>query len=705
MSSAPTQDEKDKQQQQYDVSPLTSDADSDSDNDLAIKNARTSTEIAQYDDELLQEEEERENLLTNGTNQEKQRGFFGKRAKDKSSRKDTGQDERRKPRRSRRRREKASSGRHDEEGELMYEMEEGGPTSEISSQASSSSTELDKMKPLHSSKSKRRRLALWHMVAISIAALFALLTFGAYKVTRSTKSLNIVSSLSNGTATFAPTTILISLDGFRADFLRRGITPTLNQFIAEGVSPKYMLPSFPSVTFPNHYTLVTGLYPESHGLVGNRFWDPNLNEDFHVNTGSGEKKWWNAVEPIWATAEQHNVTTAIHMWPGSESGMEFPASFVDKFNGSEVLPRKTERILELLDLPSDKKRPQLIAAYVPVVDADGHTYGPNSTEIWTTISDVDVMLHNLFRGLDERNLTELVNVVVVSDHGMATTSTDRVIQLDDLIDLSLVEHMDGWPLYGLWPKDPIDLRGLYDRLLVEAQSTGKFDVYLRDENMPKRYHFSNNDRIAPLWVVPKVGYAIAHKEDFDVAAAQANGETYHPKGLHGYDHEHPLMRAIFVARGPAFPHKPNSRLEPFQNIEVYNIICDSIGLEPKPNNGTLRLPLKPVGLHSDKPDMQDDNPEDFTSNDSPPKPAETPDASSNPQNSKPTNEELTIIEENKATGELKETTVKMNSFWQYVKAKMAAAQAWAKTVLASLKGNQKNAGDQSKSFDQGNPPP
>ena len=404
----------------------------------------------------------------------------------------------------------------------------------------------------------------------SIAVVFALLTFGAYKVSRSGEPVLDVLERSNGTSIFAPTTILISLDGFRADFLRRGITPTLNQFVAEGVSPKYMLPSFPSVTFPNHYTLVTGLHPESHGIVGNTFWAPDLNEDFHTETGSTERKWWMGAEPIWATAEKGNVKTAIHMWPGSEAGTDFSASFVDKFNMSEVLPRKTARILELLDLPGKyedpgtSQRPQLIAAYVPVVDSDGHKYGPNSTEIWKTISDVDVMLHNLFRGLDERNLTEIVNVVVVSDHGMATTSTDRCIQLDDLIDLNLVEHIDGWPLYGLRPKDPIDTRGLYDRLLVESQNIGTFDVYLRDENMPAKYHFSNNDRIAPLWVVPKTGYAIVHKEDFDVKAAKAKGETYHPKGLHGYDHEHPLMRAIFVARGPAFPHKPNSRLKHFR---------------------------------------------------------------------------------------------------------------------------------------------
>lgn len=404
------------------------------------------------------------------------------------------------------------------------------------------------------------------IIVAAIAALFCVLAFGAYRVTSTSRRLGPVAGLlSNGSSSFAPTTILISLDGFRADFLRRGITPTLNGFIAEGVSPQYMLPSFPSVTFPNHYTLVTGLYPESHGVVGNSFWDPKLEEEFYYTdpARSMQPKWWLGGEPLWVTAEKQNVRTAIHMWPGSEAHITMEPSFLDKYNGTELLSRKVVRILELLDTEA-LQRPQFIAAYVPVVDAAGHLYGPNSTEIRTTIASVDEMLHDLFAGLDQRNLTEIVNIVVVSDHGMASTSTDRLVQLDDLIDLELVEHIDGWPLYGLRPKDPNDLHLLYNQLKAESIQNPNFDVYLRDQDMPERYHFSKNERIAPLWVIPKTGWAIVHKEDFDVHEAKLRGETYHPKGLHGYDHEHPLMRAIFVARGPAFPHEPNSKLDVFR---------------------------------------------------------------------------------------------------------------------------------------------
>ncbi len=414
------------------------------------------------------------------------------------------------------------------------------------------------------------------LVIAAIVLLFCALAFGAYRVTSSSRRMaHIGGLLFNGSSNFAPTTILISLDGFRADFLQRGLTPTLNAFIAEGVSPKYMLPSFPSVTFPNHYTLVTGLYPESHGVVGNSFWDPELEQEFYYTdpARSMQPKWWLGGEPLWVTAEKKNVKTAIHMWPGSEAHMKPEPSFLDQYNGKEMLSRKVDRVLELLDIPfSDDaeslQRPQLIAAYVPVVDSAGHLYGPNSTEIRATITSVDNMLHDLFVGLDQRNLTQIVNIVVVSDHGMASTSVDRLVQLEDLIDLGLVEHIEGWPLYGLRPKNPNDLHHLYDKLKAESIRTPNFDVYLRDKDMPERYHFSQNQRIAPLWVIPKTGWAIVHKEDFDVQEAKLHGKVYHPKGLHGYDHEHPLMRAIFVARGPAFPHEPNSKLDVFRECEI-----------------------------------------------------------------------------------------------------------------------------------------
>ena len=166
----------------------------------------------------------------------------------------------------------------------------------------------------------------WVKYALAFAAILVLLLIlilGAYKASSNHRASRTQPLLSNGTALFAPTTILISLDGFRADFLHRGMSPALSAFIEQGVSPQYMLPSFPSVPCPNHFTLVTGLYPESHGVVGNSFYDPELDEDFYYTDSSisMQSKWWSA-EPIWNTLEKQGIKSAIHMWPGSEAHID-----------------------------------------------------------------------------------------------------------------------------------------------------------------------------------------------------------------------------------------------------------------------------------------------------------------------------------------------------------------------------------------------
>jgi len=589
-----------------DASSLHSDQEEDSSDDERVLGARTSAEIRDYDRNILFEEEEREEMLRANAKRGNGLDFsgglkkvFGKAysampTKTESNttaedEKGAGRRERRKQRRARRKEKRdrlSEDAANGEDGELMYEMEEGGMKDGSSTGDSSETEESTDMdhKKFHRSgnTNKGRKLSFWKwcFVSLLIALLFAIIALVAYRLSMGRRGeVPIQKMFNNGTALFAPTTILISLDGFRADFLRRGITPRLNAFIEEGISPAYMTPSFPSVTFPNHYTLVTGLYPESHGVVGNTFWDPVMKAEFYYTDPdrSMQGKWWGG-EPLWVTAEKQGIRTAIHMWPGSEAHiMDLEPSFLDKFNGKEPLSKKVDRILELLDKPGQEDpnaevadmRPQLIAAYIPNVDSDAHKFGPNSTEIKTTINQVDTMLDWLFIGLEERNLTEVVNVVIVSDHGMATTSTDRLIQLDEIIDMSLIEHSDGWPLYGLRPKDPADIQGLYDKLSSEASILNNFEVYLRDVNMPERYHFSKNERIAPLWIIPKTGWAIVTKEDFDIVDAKAKGVVYHPRGLHGYDHEHPLMRAIFIARGPAFPHPPNSRLDPFRKSHIF----------------------------------------------------------------------------------------------------------------------------------------
>ena len=430
-------------------------------------------------------------------------------------------------------------------------------------------------------------------------------------------------------------------------------------------------------------------------MVSNRFFDVSLNEEFH-NTDPAithQPRWWPS-KNLFSTCEEQGVSTASLMWPGGESGIEPEPSIIDKYNGTETLSRKVDRVLGLLDRPStdnsaalarSEARPELIALYVPNVDQDGHLYGPNSTKIRTTISEADSMIGDLLEGLEQRNLTEIVNIILVSDHGMATTSNDRLIQLEDFIDVGDIEHFDGWPLYGLRPFAHVDIHSMYEKLLSASLTHQHFDVYLR-ENMPPKWHFSDSDRIAPIWVIPHAGWAVVHKADFDVKAAKKDGTIYHPRGLHGYDNFHPLMRAIFVARGPAFPHEPNSRLDVFQNVEIYNIVCDTLGVDPQPNNGTLRLPLKTIGLHSEQP--AEDPPADLppysseTSSMAPtvsptrtPMPTST--ASDKPQNGGTEGEE----EEQKPHHG--------GGFWDWLIGKINKAREW----LADLRGSKTKSGD------------
>jgi hypothetical protein len=397
-----------------------SDQDTDSDDDEIIMGARSSAQIRDHDRSVLLEEEERDRLLLEEQRRRGRRGsalalaeplkrLFSKsytefpslgsssgEAIDEKSGIEQEKSRRRRERRQRRSQKKEKllgEAAHGESGRLMYEMEEG-EMKEGSLTGSSSenedSEEIDRQGLLglmDDKSARRRRWRMWCFIHLLIAVGFSILVLVSWRLSLRRRNRSPTQELmSNGTALFAPTTILISLDGFRADFLKRGITPNLNAFVAQGVSPVYMNPSFPSVTFPNHYTLVTGLYPESHGIVGNTFWDEELKEEFYyTNPNAMQPKWWGkgGVEPIWVHAEKAGTRTGIHMWPGSEAhigGIE-PA-FLDQYNGEEILQNKVNRVFEMLDKPGLESetaeimdmRPALALIYVPNVDADGHLY-------------------------------------------------------------------------------------------------------------------------------------------------------------------------------------------------------------------------------------------------------------------------------------------------------------------------------------------
>lgn len=369
----------------------------------------------------------------------------------------------------------------------------------------------------------------------------------------------------------------------------------------------YMIPSFPSLTFPNHWTLVTGLYPSEHGIVGNTFFDPELNRQF-VNTdpklGALDPEFWKGGEPIWETANKQGVKSAIHMWPGSEVpgiGLGNGPTFVDLFNGLELLSSKVDRVMGWLDIEDINERPELILTYVPTIDTIGHRNGIGGEELEHGLLYVDNFMHLMLLELQNRHLDDIVNVIVVSDHGMAPTSNERLLYIDEVIDLNeKIEHIDGWPLFGLRPKDNQRVEDVYNELVINLQKLPEsinrhYPVY-KVEDLPEKWHFGGkthehrfNYRLAPLWIIPDVGYSITtHKQ------MEENNNDYTPHGVHGYNNTELLMRAIFLGRGPYFDlllsssGDGNKKINPFPNTEVYNLICDTLNLSPSPNNGSFQ---------------------------------------------------------------------------------------------------------------------
>lgn len=406
-------------------------------------------------------------------------------------------------------------------------------------------------------------------------------------------------AVSNGTHDFYPTTVVVSLDGFHPHYVSQDLTPNLHRLFVNGSGFPYMTPSFPSSTFPNHWTLVTGLYPAHHGIVGNTFFDTKTGKQF-VNVKpdmSLAREWWGG-EPIWATAALQGVKTAVHMWPGSEVawGPEGEPAVVDKFNGSEVLSAKRDRVLSWLDEPSLEDRPELILAYVPTVDTIGHKYGVAGQELKDALADVDALVGSIMGGIQDRSLEDIVNLVVLSDHGMAPTSNDRVAFIEDLVDINTVEHMDGWPLVALRFNEDTDIAQTYADVKAKETPDGGWKVY-RKEDLPREWNFGGktkspyDSRLAPLWLIPTVGWSLTTREKL---AAMPNGEIA-PKGVHGYNSSESLMRALFVAQGPYFDIP--TMYHPIPNVDVYNILCDTLGLTPSSNDGApaprTLIPLAP----------------------------------------------------------------------------------------------------------------
>jgi predicted AlkP superfamily pyrophosphatase or phosphodiesterase len=369
-----------------------------------------------------------------------------------------------------------------------------------------------------------------------------------------------------------PTVILISLDGFRWDYLGRTPTPTMDRLMARGVRARWMVPVFPSLTFPNHYSIVTGLYPEHHGIVGNEFEDSAGVQRFslHDSMAVRDSRWWGG-EPLWVTAERQGVHAGSYFWPGSEATIAgVRPSFVTRFDNRVPGQERVDAILGWLDLPREQ-RPRFVTMYFSNADQAGHRYGPDSPQVVDAVRAVDSLIGLLVTGLERHGILDQVNIVIVSDHGMAATSPDRAIYVDDYVDPERLDIVYTNAVLFARPRggDAADLA----RALGRAPH---LSVYLRGE-VPERLHYRANPRITEIVGIADEGWLVGTR-----AAAAAHG---FPSGEHGYDNALTSMRAIFIAAGPAF--KRGYTAEAFQNIHVYDLLCAVLGLTPAPNDGSL----------------------------------------------------------------------------------------------------------------------
>jgi predicted AlkP superfamily pyrophosphatase or phosphodiesterase len=371
-----------------------------------------------------------------------------------------------------------------------------------------------------------------------------------------------------------PIVVLISFDGWRWDYTDRAEVPHLRALAARGVRADGLIPSFPSKTFPNHYTLVTGLYPERHGIVSNVIEDPGFPDRFTMTSETAKTaRWWGG-EPLWNTAMLQGRRAASMFWPGSEApiGGRRP-TYWKPYDESMPNAARVTQVLEWLAMPADQQ-PAFITLYFSDVDTAGHAHGPDSVDVRRAAARLDRMLGELIDGARRLNLMDRLNVVVVSDHGMSQLSDRRIIYLEDYLDLSTV-HITEWsPVLGLVPRSG-SVDAVYAALKGKHRSLA---IYKREET-PSHLHYRNNQRIPPIvglaedgWTITTRAMALATR-----VAGRANG------GAHGYDPTLKSMHGLFVAAGPRVRDGVRSRA--FENIHVYNFVCALLELKPAPNDG------------------------------------------------------------------------------------------------------------------------
>jgi predicted AlkP superfamily pyrophosphatase or phosphodiesterase len=371
-----------------------------------------------------------------------------------------------------------------------------------------------------------------------------------------------------------PYVVLVSLDGFRYDYAQKYGAPNLLAIASRGASaPDGMIPAYPSVTFSNHYTIVTGLYPEHHGIVANNFYDPERKKFYtYTDPKSGGDGSWYGGTPLWVLAEKQGMRSACFFWPGSDTEIAGQRpSFYLKYDDKLPDEDRIDQVIAWLRLPAEK-RPHFITLYYPDTDHAGHAFGPESPEEAVAVHHVDQLMGHLELKLKKLRLT--IDLIIVADHGMDTVQ-GGLFSFDHWADLSDFEAA-GTLMYA---KNEAAAQKAYEQL---KGASDKFTVY-RQRDVPAELHYSDNPRIGDPVVILNGPYLARAK-----ASTNPNEKPPDVKGMHGYDpYRFKTMRAIFYAEGPDI--RRGATVAPFENVNLYPFIAKILGLSIGPVDGDLKV--------------------------------------------------------------------------------------------------------------------
>ena len=364
-----------------------------------------------------------------------------------------------------------------------------------------------------------------------------------------------------------PYVILISFDGFRWDYPSRGLSPNLDLMKHEGVSAISFKPCFPSKTFPNHLSIITGLYPAHHGIIENHFEDKFSKEVYKISdTISVRDPKWYRGEAFWETAKRQGIITASYFWPGSELTADYRRpNYYKNYEHTKAYSDRVNGVIEWLKLPYGE-RPHFITMYFDAADSYGHKFGPDSPQVDSAIQVLDSQLGDLFVKLKEINLFDSSDIIVVSDHGMTEINSERIINIDELLD-GINYKMDNSGVILSFDKDENDLNEIYAKLISSEEH---FSVYLK-KDIPAFYHFSDSYLIGDLVAIADLGWTFRDKK-------KKSNEKYFQGGNHGFDNNVLDMHGIFFAMGPSF--KKNYRTGTIENIDVYPLLCKIFNIVP-----------------------------------------------------------------------------------------------------------------------------